>query len=305
MASFDSERFFTDFGVEHWTSGKNVTPGWVNIRCPMCDDHSNHGGFSPQGKYNCWRCGGHDVVTVLSKLLGMDEGQAIRTVRRYTTNLHRPSRVKKERKADASRDVKLPFGCGALRPEHRRYLLQRNFSPKRLRNTFGIMGTGPVGDYKFRIIAPVYLDRKLVSYQGRDITGKAELRYKACKEENEAVHHKHTLYGIDLVPGRAGVVVEGITDVWRLGPGAVGTFGTSVTDEQLIMIYKRFDEIYLLFDPEDEMGMQRATEIVMNLQALGRTAMLIELDGVGDPAMLSDADAREMMIEYTGQYWGR
>ncbi|MBW2309219.1 MAG: hypothetical protein JRG73_20040, partial [Deltaproteobacteria bacterium] len=51
----------------------------------------------------------------------------------------------------------------------------------------------------------------------------------------EAVPHKTLLYGEELA-GHAIIVVEGPTDAWRIGPGAVATMGLGYSSEQVIRI---------------------------------------------------------------------
>jgi len=176
---------------------------------------------------------------------------------------------------------------------HKRYLRGRDFDPNRLETLWGLKGCGNTGPYKFRIIAPVMFQGELVSYQGRDITGRAELRYKACKLTEERVHHKDIVYGYDLVPGKRVVVVEGITDVWRLGPGAVATFGSQWTESQLLLL-KDFEKVFVLFDPKDEKAVESGKELAQNL-ALFTKAESIVIEEWDDPGSASDEDAMEIM----------
>lgn len=192
--------------------------------------------------------------------------------------------------------VDFPLGTVELQPKHRDYLIGRNFDPDLLERIYGLKGTGPLGDYKFRIIAPVILDGKMVSYQGRDVTGKSDLRYKACPLDLEVIHHKHTLYGVDLVKGGSVVVVEGITDVWRLGPGAVATFGTGFTKQQANMIMQKFKRVYLLFDPEPK-AQQVAEELSWVLSNVGVESYIIDLGSGTDPGDMKQDDADNLMKE--------
>lgn len=185
---------------------------------------------------------------------------------------------------------------------HRQYLVNRKFVPELLERTFNLKGTGPVGDYLHRIILPIYLDRKMISFQGRDITGKCEDhdKYRACAKVNEALDHKHSLYAIDLVPGDAAVVVEGAADVWRLGPGAVGTFGTGFTRIQQLLFRRRFKQAFMLFDPEP-IAMQKAEQCAYELAIIGIKVELIELDEADDPGNLKQDDADYIMRELLGR----
>ncbi len=47
--------------------------------------------------------------------------------------------------------------------------LIRNFDPNYLVSEWGLLSTGVLGEFKFRILAPVYFKGQLVSYQCRDL----------------------------------------------------------------------------------------------------------------------------------------
>lgn len=109
-------------------------------------------------------------------------------------------------------------------------------------------------DYSLRIIIPVKDETgRIVSFQGRDITGdEHRMRYEACPKDKAVMNYKHLVYGADLAWNRDSVVaVEGVFDAWKLGPGAVATFGTGMTKEQLLML-SHWKHVTFLFDPEPE-----------------------------------------------------
>jgi hypothetical protein len=194
----------------------------------------------------------------------------------------------------------LPLGTRPCGERHLRYLKKRGFShPQDLVETYGLQGTGPVGEYNHRIVAPIFLKGRLVSYQARDITGKSQLPYKACAEENEVLHHKHLLYAEDLVPGDTVVVVEGIVDAWKLGPGAVATFGIGFSIEQVRRI-ARFKTRFILYDLDPKgHGQTAARNLCHTLMGFpGRTdyAQLLNLKkGQKDPGDLEEKEARKIM----------
>jgi DNA primase len=176
-------------------------------------------------------------------------------------------------------------------------LQSRNFIPEVLKEKWKIKGTGPIGDYKHRIIAPIYFNGVLVSYQGRDYTGKAERRYMACRKKDELIHHKNILYGIDRAKGSKCILVEGITDVWRLGDGAVGTFGIQYSDYQLVMLWERFNEIYIMFD-DDPQAIRRAKTLGQELMTLFNLKVeicIIKGDPGGLPQSTADKYKRQLL----------
>jgi len=290
---FDAERFLLDFNIQHWTEGKNVGPGWVNVTCPYCDDGSNHGGFNVEGEYyHCWKCRWHPMNEVLGLLTGLELSECMSMVQKYTSNSARFGQFKHKRRG--SRLLTLPQGASPLSEVHKEYLHSRNFDPDYLADEFNLVGTGRHGPYKFRIIAPIYFDGELVSYQGRDITGQATLRYKACPRRLEVTNHQHLLYHIDRTSDRA-VLVEGIADVWRLGAGAISTFGMSLSQQQVTLLSQRYTKVSIVFDSGKE-AQGRADEIGKVLSGFGIEVEILELPE-GDPADLSQDDANNLMKE--------
>jgi hypothetical protein len=229
------------------------------------------------------------------RLLGVSERDAGKLLRGLAWD------VQEDRAEEGERPdvLALPPGSAPLQDSPRgcAYCVRRGFDPVALGKLWGLRVTGPGGPYALRLIAPIYLDGRLVSYQGRDITGKAASRYKACSKENEVVHHKDTLYGVDLVPGDRAVVTEGVTKVWRLGPGSVATFGAEWTSAQAAMLARRFRSVLVAFDG-DEAGWRKGRELAEALGLLGvETASIVWTTGIKDPGDLPQEDADALMRE--------
>lgn len=290
---FNVNKFLHNYNIEHSHEGKNCSPDWVNIKCPMCSDNTDHGGFnllSKNGWYNCRRCGAHSFTKVISILTNENINRAYGIIKLYSSgtigqistnikNRYQPLQKRKKLNLDH-------YNFKKLNNIHKKYLKKRGYKPNILESTWELLGSNNYGDYKYRIIAPIYLDGKLISFQGRDITGKNKLKYKACKKEDEVIHHKHALYGIDLVPDETVIVVEGIFDVFRIGPGSVCTFGIKYKTEQVLMLYERFKKVYILFDKEPEEAIIQAENLANDLSGLGTDVEILDLE-YGDPGQLN------------------
>lgn len=281
---FDFQGLFAEIGEHITTSGKNVIPGNVNIRCPFCSDQSNHLNCNPDKEtVFCWKCGNHSLWDLLDTI-----GTKARA---YYLEKYRQGKKTKARypgtKAVAAA-CKMPSTEPELNPRACQYLKSRGFDPVELQQLYDIRSTGPIGAHKFRVIIPVYYRDQVVSFVGRDYTGRQQLRYKTAGREEEAVHHKSILYGLDACEDLdTVVVVEGIMDAWRLGPGSVATFGTTVTAAQINVLVGLQKSIVVLFDNEPE-AQQKAKELQAALQLLGCRVERIELpEGVKDPGELS------------------
>lgn len=300
----DWEVILRQLDVPCWTSGKNVSPGHVNIQCPFCDDHSNHGGFDTEtGSYSCWRCSGGHPARALSLAAGIPSSVAQDIISRHTTGT--VSRA--TRKQAQGTSIRLPGK--PMQEPHRKYLEGRGFDPDELAFYHGLLGTGISDtwegyDFRYRVIIPIYdVDGSLCTFQGRDYTGRQKERYKCCPIEKAVKHHKCLLYGAEMCTGRDHIVVcEGVFDQWRLGPGSVCTFGTAVTREQVALM-SRWSWVTMLFDPEEE-AQEKARKVARDLSASGCRvdvcAADFGLDREGnprDPGDLTAQDAQEVMRE--------
>lgn len=287
----DVATLLTDYGIRYWTEGNNVSPGWVNIQCPVCDDHSNHGGINPWGAYyHCWKCGGHNLSYILGIALRLPRRAAEELIEQYegishiqsTKALNRPSRLSLPGKP--------------LKSIHKEYLRSRGFNPDKLEKKYGLLGTTYKGEYKYRIIIPIYQAGKAVSFQGRDYTNKHSRKYLSCSPKVSPVHYKDTLYGLDDVKGETVAVVEGVMDQWRMGDGFVCSFGTSMKPSQ-IRLLSQFKKVYFCFDPEPQ-AQERARKAGVKLASFGTVSEIIDLElGKRDPAELSPLEAKRVREE--------
>ena len=283
----DFERIFNDYFVEHWTHGKNVAEGWVNTQCPHCSDKSNHLGFCPAtGACMCWKCGGHSTSYSLSVIIGCSPFEAEKILREYSTSEIIQKRMTQKIRARAS-SIDLPGD--KLQDKHKKYLIKRGFDPELIEAKYKIRGTGHIGEWAHRIIIPIYYEERIVSFQSRDITGKADLRYKTLEPEKEIMFHKHLLYNLDNCKKERAMLVEGVFDVWRFGDNVLSSFGTSLTKKQLRLLSDTFTRVFILFDPGRE-AQQAAKEVALYLNDTGTETELLLLDE-GDPAEMKKSEA--------------
>lgn len=292
--AFDAEQFCIDYDIPYATEGKNVGVGWVGVTCPFCDDVGTHGGFNIEdGYFKCWKCGWHPLPEAIKELTQEIWPRVYEIIDRYK---HPLVTQFKNRNRERPATLVLPPECGDMTERHRQYLLRRGFEPEHIIKEYDLRGTGHVGRYAFRIIIPIYFDYKLVSYEGRDITGRQDERYKACPVSQEVIPRKSIVYNADKVPGRTVVVTEGVTDVWRLGRGAVATFGITFTPAQVNLLVKRYNRIIILYDMGSDAQIQ-AERLAWQVSAQGREAIIYDLEGVDDAGSMSDDDARHLMKE--------
>lgn len=291
---FDFVRFCDEGEIPYKTSGNNVTEGWININCPFCNDPSEHLGFDPATEnLNCWRCGKHDLLTLLRELADASPFGIIKQYQTGDTEIERPLREEREKPASIDLPPEAYKPTHSLREggksNYAAYLKKRGFDPEHIMSEWNIYAGGYVGEYKCRLIIPVYYNHNLVSYTGRDITGEQEPPYRHL----EGVDIKNYLYGYDHCHNTV-IVVEGVTDVWRIGKGiAVATFGIKYTMAQLCLL-KKFNKVGVLFDV-GEQAQEEAEKIVNALTLVGVDAHNLALPkGIDDPAELSNEEARKI-----------
>jgi hypothetical protein len=245
-----------------------------------------------QNYTHCWKCGWKPVSRILAKILNVPEGKAYDLIKLY-------GGIKNRRKAPEPtikirlKNHKLPSGTEPLTARHKQYLESRLFDPDKLEKEWKLVGTGPIAlldkvDYKHRIIAPITWDGEEVSFQGRDITNKHELRYITCPKERELIFHKHILYANQEKWTDVGICTEGITDVWRLGPRAFATFGIEFTAQQVRVIAKSFKRVAVVFDDEPQ-AKEQADKMVDRLQFRNIDAWRVDI--IGDPGSMKQEDA--------------
>jgi len=263
----------------------------------MCDDQSNHGGFNiEKAYYSCHRCKGHWLPKVIAILTKTDIHEAKNIIKKYSSGQSRISKIKKEEYKYSSKVI-FPPGTGPLTDKAKEYLISRNFDPNYLASEWGLLSTGHLGNFKFRILAPIYLKGQLISYQCRDITGKSKNPYKGCPIEESVYFLKYTLYGFDkAIAKKRCAVVEGLTDNWRLGQGAIATFSMNFMPQQVLMLAKYFDNIFIMYDAEDH-AQEQADKLYHQLTVYYNKNVEILTLPEGDPGDLSNDEAKYIMKE--------
>jgi len=298
------EKLLQDYGIPYVTESEHhhSTAGWINIHCPFCHGSKNfHLGiniYQPMVSH-CWRCGGHSTATALARILNQPVEKMKLLIQEYAG----PT-ITTRKKAEEPRVSILPVKFPQPYFEHlneagKKYLENRGFDPEKLEKKWKLKQTGPVSfldkiPYGNRIIIPIRWGGELVSFQTRDITGKAEQRYLACPMRREVIHHKHIVYGKEEKWSKhpALIVVEGVIDVWKLGTCAVATFGTSFTMEQVLALTKIHDRFFIVYDNEPQ-AQQQARKLAVKLKARRKKVFIETVDT--DPGDMKIEDSRHFV----------
>lgn len=275
---FDIIRFLDEYKIPYKTKGANIGDGWIGINCLFCDDPSTHLCFNLRnGNFRCWRCGGKKWEQLITEITDENVETILRDFR-ISDKLYIPPQQEKNKEIEVEFNFKKQ-----LTNWDKGYLKERGFNYKKLQEEWDIRSGDIIGDYRFRIMIPVYSRGKVVSFQGRDTTNHQKEKYRSAK----GTPLKNYLYGYDNIDHEKGCfVVEGIFDVWRLGKGnAVATFGIQHTLHQRELL-RKIKHIRVLFD-SDTKAQVMAESLVRSLSSFTDIQNIKLPDGVKDPDGLS------------------
>jgi hypothetical protein len=303
---------YQDFSIPHYTQGfKQCRPGWVNIDCPFCTGNPGpHLSYHIANNYYvCWRCGSHPIPKVISELLHIPYKEADILAESYgKVSFSKPDQGKVTIR---KKSFKFPSNAGELQKQHKQYLEKRKFDPEYLEKEWGLLGTGPIStlpigegatkkelSYKHRIIIPFEWNGKVVSFDSRDISGKALTKYQACPLERETVPHKEILFGKQSAWKNTGICVEGPFDVFRFGVHSFATSGIQFTPAQVRIMAKTFKRIAVCYDGESETSQElaayeQATTLISELKFRGVDAFRVTIKG--DPGSIEQEEANYLV----------
>ena len=296
------EQLYTDYSIDFITEGnRHSAEGWVQVHCPFCPGSQDfHLGYNLDENYvSCYRCGWHSVSETIAKLLHVSETEAETIIKGY--GLLVPKRRTEPVKKIRIKSFRLPSNTRPLEANHKKYLEGRGFDPDYLEKEWSLLGTGPIStldtgsgnnkkilNYRFRIIIPFIWDNQQVSFDSRDITGKHMSKYMACPGDRELISHKKILYGKQEKWKNAGLLVEGPTDVWRMGTNSFAVSGIKYTLSQIRRISDNFNRVAVILD-DDAQAIIQANKIVTELKFRGVDAFRVDIEG--DPGSMKQEDA--------------
>jgi len=209
--------------------------GWIQIDCPWCGKGSGkyHLGYNISGGYcNCWKCGPKYIIQVLVLLTG----QSFTKCKKLIDSVEKGDFQEPLDLQERGKYLPPPFE--PLRKAHTDYLKKRKYEWQELNKLWEISGLSVAGNLSWRIFIPIIYKGEKVSWTTRSVsTDKKTVRYISASPKQEILSHKSLLYGEDYARHSI-IITEGPFDVWRIGPGAVATFGTNFTQAQVNKMIK-------------------------------------------------------------------
>ena len=280
-----------ELGVDHREGGQHehVTQGWVGIDCPRCSPGTNYFRLGIKGQASsCWQCGYVPLLAALAEITGRDRGE----IGRLLGGVDLPAAAKIRIKGK----LKLPAGVHPISNgwnPHAKYLRRRGFDPDQLVKIWDIKAISVAPSLQWRLFIPVHQNGQVVSWTTRSLADSGR-RYTSARADQEAVPIKQTLYGEDYVR-HAAVVVEGPTDVWQVGPGAVATFGTAYTKAQVARLSK-YPVRVVCYDAETAAQIA-AQKLCRELMAFPGQTHRVVLDAA-DPGAATRREIKELRRKF-------
>lgn len=268
-------------GIDYRAKGKNVATNDVNIDCIYCGEDGKHMGVHREnGTLHCWRCGFEDLprypsfVDLIKEIDGCSIHEAFVIAKKFSDGfISEPAKDLYKRRRNVLLPDELENFFDPIERRHRDYalgyLIDRGFGHTEIiKYKLGFCSTGR---YAMRIIIPVYAEGKLVTFTGRDYMGVADRdpdhpRYKACSAGESYLRPFQTLYCIDEFSGHFLRIVEGPTDVWRMGDNkTVGLFSNKLSRFQRSLVGMlvdkfRIDSISVILDDDSYHKGRRVAE---------------------------------------------
>jgi hypothetical protein len=305
---FDIIAYLQDRNIPISFQSRHTSEGYINIQCPFCHDPSDHLGINVATKIsNCWLCGGKSISRIVAALEGgCSYAEANTVIRSFggsnfgfdlLPSLQTQTRNNRIIPSDAVEDL-------TLWPKaHCDYLLRRRFDPTVVVPKYGLYAIAQSVNYSWRIIIPIWQGEYIMSFAAMDITGKREPKYLACPASKSILPAKDTVYNINTVENTM-LIVEGYTDTWRVGDGAVAVMGMQFTPMQLqIIADKAPHRIFVLFDGEDptdpkftqkhKRSLGQAKKLAFSLKGIVSNVEVIEMSH-NDPGDLTDEEVLEL-----------
>lgn len=301
---FDIEAYFEDKGVSFKKRGKDIGKGWLGISCPFpgCSDDKFHCGVNIKTQaFKCWICGekGH-IIRLVEAIEDCSWPEAMNIAKRFALDPlafidDNPRPLKNNRV-----ECLLPEEIEQVWPQvHLDYLRSRNFDPDYLIPKYHLKAVYNIGDFRFRIIAPVFIEGKLVSFVSADVlrNNPNRIPYLNCAKEKSVIPINQCFYNLDSVKDGKAIIVEGITDVWRLGDGAIASFTSNYSTEQILLLKKKkLQKVFVLYDPD---AIDKALKLAHQLSAIIPSVERIRLTS-GDPADMTEQEVKEMRKDLFG-----
>ena len=233
-----------------------------SVRCPVCDDHkqrlyiSYFTGKIIEKSGTAWQFGmvgtcHNEKCHIREELL-----EIVRISEDYTdveveeVTLKAAVTYKTFVKTNVSLPKAFPLYASNVPPHVLQYLWDRGYDPSELAKNHEIrympadtlLWTKEDGEevksFEDRILIPVIQGLCVTGWQARVVDKNYTGKCKYLFPSTQGLHGKSTwIYNMDKAKFHQDMVIcEGVTDVWKIGPQAVCTFGKSLSERQMYIM---------------------------------------------------------------------
>lgn len=261
------------------TLGSISPTGFYNLRCPVCNDHSERGGFKFDGDttgYSCWNCNskfkyeeGTGKLSKNAKDILEAFGISREDLRELTSSIFLKQTEDKDISLESVTKVKLhtpevafPDRCKPLLSDGHEglqepileYLLNRKIDP--LVHTF-YFSLDP--KMLRRVIIPYWRDNKLIYWQARTIDKDVKPRYRNCEVAKDAVIYGYDqLHSYEVAPL---FVTEGVFDAIMVD--GISILGSSLNQAKLEILKRTKRRLIFVID-RDRTGGELGKAVLEN-----------------------------------------
>lgn len=253
--------------------------GYIDVRCPMCHDQKDRGGFKfdeASTGYNCYNCQAKFKYEEGSGKLSKNARQILEAfgitkddLMIIRSAMFAAPKEETEISLDELKKVKLitpevplPEKSYPLGSDHHdelqapliEYLLERKIDPLEVKAYFSL-------DHRYigRVIIPYYRDGKIIYWQARRIDGEKQFRYLNSPAAKDAVMYGYDrLYSYDPAPL---FVNEGVFDAIVLN--GISILGSSLTPAKIEILKKCRRRVIFVID-RDKTGGELAKAVLEN-----------------------------------------
>ncbi len=192
------------------------------------------------------------------------------------------------------------------------HLLKEGYGTDLLKSSglFALVGGNLIDQFRNRLMFPIHNHiGEVVAFGGRTLSGDKELSKYINSPGTEIYTKGKELYGLfktkyEIAKTGRAVICEGYFDFLRLYeagiPGCVATLGTALTDDQIYLLARYANNIFMLYDG-DKAGQKAAARSALLALSKGLTPYIVVLPEDQDPDTFLLESGNQKMLDLIGQ----